>query len=182
MSEVNNGVEEIVQPAPVEQGVEVPDPNAPMDQEEDLQAQLDATNAELEKVRIEKENYKKGLLKAKGKLPEEVIPDEPEEDLETKIDRIVAQRLIESKETQLQKEKDEIFKKTLARNKELATALKNRSGISGIGSGTSNEGESINKPFWGKDQLEELRRKGFDVNDPKKLETLKKNLQKVKGV
>ncbi len=166
MNDENKGVEEVTETAPAQQEV-------------DYEAVLASKDAELAKVREEKENYRKGLLKAKGKLPEEHQMDsgEPEE-LDALIDRKVSERMLSTKEAQLQAEKDQALKAVLKRNKELETALKNRGQITS----SSGEGSNQEKPegkkdnYFSNDQLNALRAKGYD---DKKIEELKKNMSKV---
>ncbi len=167
MEQENNGVETNVENAPVQQEVV------------DYEAILAQKDAELAKVRDEKENYRKGLLKAKGKLPGDYQADTDEpEDAESMTRRIVNETLLTSKEAQLQSDKDQALRAVLKRNKELETALKNRSQITS----TSGEGSNQEKPegkrdnYFSNDQISALRAKGYD---DAKIETLKKNMAKV---
>jgi hypothetical protein len=61
------------------------DPNAP-------EGQVDY-KAELEKIRQERDNYKEGMLKAKGKLKEKKEEDEDEEDNDEKINKLVDEKV-----------------------------------------------------------------------------------------
>lgn len=143
---------------------------------DDLLAVIEAKDSELEKIRLEKENYKKGMLKAKGKLDED---DSDSEDIDAKIERVVAERLLGTKEAQLQAEKDTAFKALAKRNRELETALKNRSQISaGIGGGNNTESMPVSDHVLSADQVKSLKAKGWDDN---KIELFKKNLLKNKG-
>lgn len=161
-------------------GVEEVTEIAPAQQEVDYEALLAEKDAELAKVKDERENYKKGLLKAKGKLPEESQreTDGLEEDADSRTRRIVQETLLSTKEAQLHAEKEQVLKAALKRNKELETALKNRGQITS----SSGEGSNQEKPegkrdnYFSNDQLNALRAKGYD---DKKIEELKKNMSKV---
>jgi len=151
----------------------------PTTTEVDYEAVLARKDAELAEVRTERENYRKGMLKAKGKLPEENdLDNNSSEDMESIIDRKVTEKLLSTKEAQLQAEKDQALKAVLKRNKELETALKNRSQISSTSAQGSNEDKPEGKMdnYFSNEQLNALRAKGYD---DKKIETLKKNMQKV---
>lgn len=147
--------------------------------EVDYEAELAKKDAVIAQIQGEKENYRKGMLKAKGKLPEEDQADaELPEDIDAKIDRKVAERLLSTKEAQAQAEKDEIIKKALKRNKELELALKNRGQVTS----TSGQGSNQEKPegktdnYFSNEQLSALKAKGYD---DKKIAELKKNISKV---
>ena len=152
---------------------------APITTEVDYEAILAQKDAELAKVREEKDNYRKGLLQAKGKLPvdAELDTQQPEE-LEALIDRKVTERMLSTKEVQLQAEKDQALKAVLKRNKELELALKNRGQITA----TSGQGSNQEKPegktdtYFSNEQIQALKAKGFD---DKKIEILKQNMNKV---
>ena len=144
--------------------------------QEDLLAVLEAKDAELAKVREERENYKKGMLKAKGKIEED---DDSEEDLDAKIERKLAEKLLSSKEAEILKEKDSLLKKALLRTKELETALKNRTQINSTGMGESSESSvKVSDNVLSPEQERTLRSKGW--NDDK-IARFKENLKKNTG-
>lgn len=108
-------------------------------QKSELELKFEANESELKKTREERDNYKKGLLKAKGKIAADDDSNDDKEDLDAKIERIVSERTIDSREKELLAEKDQLLKQALARNSELETAVKNRSQIqtsTGQGSGS----------------------------------------------
>lgn len=167
MNDENKGVEEVTEIAPTQTN------------EVNYEALLAEKDAELAKVQQEKENYKKGLLKAKGKLPEDYQTDNDDsETMEAVIDRKVQEKFLNTKEAQLQAEKEMALKAVLKRNKELELALKNRGQISFA----TGEGSNQDKPegkkdnYFSNDQIAALRAKGYD---DKKIETLKVNMSKV---
>ena len=169
----NNAVETKVEAAAPATETVVTQPST----EVDYEAVLAQKDAELAKVNQEKENYRKGLLKAKGKLPEDnqSDADEPEEQ-ETVMRRIVREEMLSTKEAQLQAEKDQALKAVLKRNKELETALKNRTDITSVSGQGSNQEKPEGKKdnFFSNEQLANLKAKGYS---DAKIESLKKNMQ-----
>lgn len=160
-------------------GVEAEAVIAPAQQEVDYEALLAAKDAEIAKVQEEKDNYRKGLLKAKGKLPDSDQSDAGEdEDIDARIDRRVNERLLETREAQLTLEKDQALKAVLKRNRELETALKNRGQVSTTSADGSNQDRPEGKKdsYFSNDQLSALRAKGYD---DRKIATLKENMSKV---
>lgn len=139
--------------------------------EVDLAAALTQKEAEIEQTRTERENYKRGMLKAKGKLPED-----DEEDADEKMRRIVREEMLATKEAQLQKEKDAITSKALKELAEARIALRNRSGsIPTGGSSSQIENEKKEEDFskvFSAQQLADLKAKGLD---PKKVAENLKN-------
>ncbi len=148
-------------------------------QEVDYESVLKQKDDELAQVRQERENYKKGMLKAKGKLPEEYQTDtDTPEDMEAIIDRKVTEKLLSTKEAQLQAEKDQAMRAVLKRNRELEVALKNRGQVgSGTGIGSNQEKpEGKLDNYFSNEQIQALRAKGYD---DKKIEQAKANMKKV---
>lgn len=157
-------------------GVETPIETAPTQSEVDYEAVLAEKDAEIAKVQAEKENYRKGLLKAKGKIPADYQTDTDEpEDTESMTRRIVNETILSTKEAQLQAEKDATIKAQSKRLKELEIALKNRGQITSNSADGSNQEKPEGKKdnYFSNDQLTALRAKGYD---DKKIETLKKNM------
>ena len=176
MSETKPAVETKVEVAatPQETKVETPSQTQP---EVDYEALLAEKDKELSQVRTEKDNYRKGMLKAKGKLPEE-DDNSSEEDLDAKIDRKVQERLLQTREAQVQSEKDALVLSLAKKNKEITLALKNLRQIntsSGQGSNQERPEGKVDNVL-SNDQLASLKAKGWD---DKKIEELKKNLNKV---
>lgn len=150
--------------------------NAPTE----LEKQLADKDAEILRLSTEKENYRKGMLKAKGKLPKEDDEDEDdsEESVEDKVLRLVKENLLNTELNKAQTEKDELLKKALARNKELEIAVKNRTQIS-----TADAGSSNSTVFTPKDAIltdEKIAKFKSMGWDDKKIELYKKNFSKLK--
>ena len=151
-------------------------------QEVDYEAVLAQKDAELAKVQSEKENYRKGMLKAKGKIPDEDSSDnDSSETTEQMIRRIAREETLSTREAQLQAEKDQALKAVLKRNKELEVALKNRAQVTS----TSGQGSNQDKPegkndnYFSNEQINALKAKGYD---DKKIETLKANMKRVNAM
>jgi hypothetical protein len=122
----------------------------------------------LTQAESDRDNYRKGLLKAKGKLPDEQS-DEGDDD---KMRRIVAEELAKTQVFQLQAKKDEIVKKALKENKELKVALKNRTQIANNAGGASQAEAEVKVESLPKDLLEYAKKRNLD---PAKLAANMKN-------
>lgn len=99
----------------------------------DYQKEYETLLEEQLKTAEERDNYKKGLLKAKGKLPDDEIIEEDDD----RVRRIVIEQMAESKSAQIEKAKEDLIKKTLLDNAELRKALANKSQISDTPPGSS---------------------------------------------
>ena len=166
-----------------QQEVETKDSGASAEQKTEINLQTDLEkalaekDAELAKIAQERDNYKLGLLKAKGKILEE----EPLEKSELTVAELVAQevknQLFSTKENQLQAEKDSILQQALKENKELKVALQNKQGISTAPSGSSSDNSTASSNYFSSEQITELKARGFD---DKKIQRLQENMKKFK--
>lgn len=139
-----------------------------------LEAQLIEKDALILKLSSERDNYRKGMLKAKGKAGDE----DTEETVEDKVSRLVKEQLLETEFSKVTAEKDDLIKKTIARNKELEVALKNRTQISSSGAGSGSEQKlTVKDNVLSDDKLKQLKAMGW--NDAK-IEAYKKNLMKLR--
>jgi len=145
--------------------------------EVDYEVELQKKDAEIAKVREEKENYRKGMLKAKGKLPDEDDNSSNEdEDLDSKIDRKVQERLLATREATILSEKEALVLSLAKKNKELSLALKNRGQIST----SSGQGSNEDRPkvetddYFSTDQINALKAKGWS---DEKIASAKKNMK-----
>ncbi len=140
--ELNN-----VQTAPAEQALA------------DLQAKYEALEAEKTQIEAEKDNYRRGMLKAKGKVEDD---DTQLEDEDERVRRIIREENARSNSTRIAEEQKQIVQTLLAKNKELAHALKNKPGTgSGSGAGESVDTE-VKDNFFSVEQLAEIKAKGLD--------------------
>jgi hypothetical protein len=112
----------------------------------------------LTKAERDRDNYRKGLLKAKGKLP-----DEDTEGEEDKMRLIVAEELAKTQIFQLQAKQEEIVKNTLKENKELKVALKNRTQIANNAGGSSQAEPDVKVESLPKDVLEYAKKHNLDL-------------------
>lgn len=121
---------------------------------------LKEANAKIEKISQERDNYKRGMLQAKGK---QVDNDNDSEDLSpAEIARQTTLQVIaESDLASAVKERDSIIAKVLADNEELRLAHKNRPGT-GTGTGSNQSVETPKDNVLSADQERELRARGWD--------------------
>lgn len=143
--------------------------------EVDYEAELKKKDDEIIKIREEKENYRRGLLKAKGKIPDEDDNSSNDEDIDARIDRKVEEKLLATKEAQALADKDALVASLAKKNKELSLALKNRGQISSNSGNGSNEEqpEPRKDNLLSNDQISALKAKGWT---DKKIEDFKNNL------
>lgn len=114
-----------------------------------------------EKSNQERDNYKEGMLKAKGKISTEEI-DGKEKALDANSPELVS-----------------AIEKILLRNKELETAAANKSQIATGGTGTSTDTTmKVGDNTFSDDQLKDLKARGFD---DAKIARLKANIHKTRA-
>lgn len=110
------------------------------DKDDTLLTLLEQKDKEMDKIRQERDNYRRGMLKAKGK---DSTDDEPEElSIAEQVQQAVREALMDSEYQRIQKEKDEIVKQALRENAELKTALTNRAQV-GQGNAQGNSTETV---------------------------------------
>ncbi len=167
MEKNNNAVEGTPAAAPVG-GVQanvIPTPG-----EQDYVAELARKDAEILKTRVERDNYKQGLLKAKGK-----IAGGEEVDNIDLMRQIAKEEALSAMEERLVADKDAIITKALKENSELKLALKNKGGTPPASIGTHSEGIPVQDGQVTSEQIAALKAKGWD---DKKIDAYKKNLRK----
>lgn len=147
-------------------------PQAGVETKTTVAPEVDALKFELAQIEeekkllaVERDNYKRGLLKAKGKI-EEDFGDE-NETTDEKIARIVEEKLMHSREAQLEARKLEVMEKALKENAELKLSLKNRSQAP-VGQGTNNESMQVQDHFFSEQQIADLKARGLDPEKVKK--------------
>ena len=151
---------------PVEKAPEVTPPATSQADESELSLKLKALEAENTKLSIEKENYRKGMLLAKGKIeePEDNVPDVLEELVERKIN----ERFFNQKETELARQKEEILQKALAENNELRRAINNPT-PAGNGAGSNQDKLDVDNNYgFTPEFLAMIKSKGLDPAQVKK--------------
>lgn len=153
-------------------GVENKGSEAPA--ESDLQERLKALEAEKAQLQVEKENYRRGLLAAKGKVKEEnpftYEEPAPQVDLEELVDRKVTEKLMASREAQLAQEKDQLLQDALRREAELRRTIQNRPTESAAIGANTEQPVPVKDNFFTAEQLAWIKAKGLDP------EVVKKNM------
>lgn len=165
--ENKDAVETKSQTAASEQEVKTNQSTASETDDEAVISQLLDANKKLSE---ERENYRRGMLKAKGKS-ESV--DDDDEDLDAKIDRKVNERLLNTQWAESQQQLANEAKRLARENKELKKSATNRSQISTTAQGSSVEGTKIPDSSLSPEKLAYL--KTTLKWDDKKIEAFKKN-------
>ena len=132
---------------------------------------------EIAKLREERDNYKEVALKRLGKLPaDSEFLGESGKDINSLIEDKVKEALVNKEINSKEREKEDLYKKTLRENSELKLALKNRPGGS-IG-GESGAGVEVKDNVFSPEQIMALKAKATRLHaDPEKfVENAKKNL------
>ena len=148
--------------------------------EDDTEQKLAAKDAEIAKLRDEKENYRKMGLKYKQ------ASKEPEKDVDTESYEAIARRIAEetilnSREAQLDREKDDLIKATIRQNRELKLALANKAPIATSSPNQDMKVEVTKESYYSDDQLRELQRRagilknaGVKIDEKTFIESVKK--------
>lgn len=124
------------------------------DEELDLAEELVKSLEREQKALQERDNYKQGMLKAKGKLKEQ---DELDEEDEEVVRKPKAERTAESSELV------DVVKQLLRRNKELETAVVNKAQVSNTGQGAGSDSTlHVGDNVLSQDQVKALQAKGWD--------------------
>lgn len=138
----------------------------------DLADALEQSLERERKLEEERDNYKKGLLKAKGKDTGDYSDLSEDE----RINAAVARALADSKFAEEKKVQEENTKQLIRRVKELEAASAAKSQMASSGIGGSNETVfKVGDNMLSEDQTQALRNKGWDDN---KIARFKANLQK----
>ncbi len=175
MSETTQAVETKVEVAATQPGAE----STHTDSQVDFAAIMAAKDEELAKVKLEKENYRKGLLKAKGKIPDvEVTDDDTTETQEEMTRRIVREEQLAGQEAQLSAEKDAALAAIIKQNQELRLAMKSQNAV-GSGGVSGNQAKNeikVTTDFFSAEQLADLKKRNLDP------EKVKANLLKLNSI
>lgn len=165
---------ETTQEAASEAVVEKKEVSATDTQGVDLAEKLEKTLEQLAKSEEERDNYKRGMLKAKGKTDEDEDDDSEEEKLFKKLEA----RLKDSETEKARKEAADLTKQLIKRNKEMEEALKNKSQMSGAATGTGTESQlKVGDNQLSEAQLAELKKRGWNEE---KIARFKQNLLKIR--
>ncbi len=142
----------------------------------DAEARIAQLEAEKTRIATERDNYRTGMLKAKGKLP----ADDPELDLtgDDRLRAIAREELANSELARIAEEQDTIIKATLKENKELKLAQMNKTTVPAT-VGAHSESQTVSTdPIIPADQMAYFKSKNWTDKD---IELYKKNLMKNGG-
>lgn len=106
--------------------------------EDEVADTLIKTYADLEKARIERDNYRDGLLKAKGKKPDDETDDE-------RIERIVNEKIASSQVGSLLKDFQGKLAEVVKKNKELTIANRAKNSMDSKIGGGNQDGQRDTK-------------------------------------
>ncbi len=139
--------------------------------EQKTEEQLKIESLEAEKVKLisDNANYKVALMKRDKK--ENIDPEETEDE---KIRRIAREVSMETRISEIDKEKETLIQKTLKENGELKLALKNKTGTS-TATATSTETTKVQDTSITPEQLSAFKARGWTDKD---IERYKKNLNR----
>ncbi len=150
-------------------GVETPSPIAPVD---DPEARLKALNEELSNVKRDRDNYRAATLAMKGKTEVEELDVTDPVQLSAYINKTVEDRLLATRQSQVESDLQKHTEKLARENKELLLALANRSSIptgTSSGSGTQAKVEVTDAgSYWSPEQVSELKARGLNDAQIKK--------------
>lgn len=130
---------------------------------EELALKLKELEADNLKLSTERENYRIGMLKAKGKMPaEEVEENKLPNELEDFISQKVEAILFDSKKAELDRQKEELFQKALKENEELRRAVNNPTPTP-VGGGSNQDKVELSDNFgFTPEYLAEIKKRGLD--------------------
>ncbi len=134
------------------------------------EAKIKALEAEKNAILEREANYKLAYLKEKKKN-ENLDPDETEEE---RIRRITREELANERISAIDKEKEELFQKTIRENKELKLAFQNKIPDKPSG-GSHNEVQEVTSTILTPEQITALKARGWSDAD---IERYKKNYRK----
>ncbi len=123
-------------------------------------AEHEALIAELAKAKEERENYRRGMLAAKGKPVKD--PVDEESDLDTLVQQKVVQALEAEKEALVNKKYEAVVETLMLKNKEYALALQNKANMPNASAGTGQVDKAVSDNFFSAEQLADLKKRGLD--------------------
>lgn len=140
----------------------------------DLATTLEKTLEQLARTEKDRDNYKAGLLKAKGKTDEGADLSDDE-----RVRAMIAEALEAKERDAASKQAEEDTKKLITRVRELETALKAKDQMNTTGTGTSTETKvTVGDNALSDAQVNDLKARGWD---DAKIARFKENLKKVRA-
>jgi len=147
----------------------------------DTEVELAALKIKLSDTEKERDNYKTGLLKERGKITEDdFINDENRETVDAVIDKKVKIALLDNQIVQDRQKEQELMNKIIKENRELKVALKSKAQPINASQGSGSEDRNNDKKEFFTEELKAEIFKKFPnlAKNPKGLETLKANIIK----
>lgn len=138
---------------------------------DDLEAKIQALEAEKSRLIEEGANYKMAYLKEKKKNKEEIDFEEEDDD---KITRKVNEAIAKTRLAEIAREQDDIIKKALKENKELKLAVANKTTTPSAAIGTHSETVAVQDTLITPEQMAAFKARGWSDKD---IERYKKNLR-----
>lgn len=123
------------------------------------ETRLAELNAKLLKTETERDNYKKGMLIAKGKIEDDEEP--PAVDVSELVKKEVQAALNDSDYLATVKERDELIEKTMRENRELRLAFKGKAGAPSA-SGSNQDSQKVADHVLSEEQERDLKSRGWD--------------------
>lgn len=153
-----------------EEGIIAP---VPEQKSEDLTVLLTAQEEKIKKLERDNADYRTGMLSWKKKalkkptfVNEKVVEDDDIEE-EDKVRAMIREEMMKTDLAKANSEKEDIIRKIIKENQEIKIALQNKSQISNLPGGNSQEtatGEGQKPMTWTKEQLDYFKSKRLDPN------------------
>lgn len=122
--------------------------------------------AEYLKMKAERDNYKNGLLVAKGKKTLQDFAEDEQEEIQEVIAKTVKAEVAALKANDLDKREEDFVQKLIRENKELKIAQRNRQQMTAAstGSKSSDTEPEVKTSVWSAEQLAYFKKRGIDPN------------------
>lgn len=143
-------------------------------------ASTETSDAEdrLAQLEVEKANYKMAFLKEKNKNKQISNVNDEDETEDERIERIIAEKLAQSKIMQIDAEKEAIYQKAIKENKEMKLAQINKTTTPPAVIGSHSESTPVTDTIVTPEQSAAFKQKGWSDKD---IERYKKNLNRYSG-
>lgn len=159
--ETNVADDYALQPGEVKKEVPAASPDEDVDYEKEYFALLE----EHAKIANDRDNYKQGLLAAKGKLPGGL--DVENADLDALIETKVKDTLLRTKEFQNKQAERDLITRIIRENKELKLARQNKLGVAKVAPGGGSGPEEKPVSSWTPEQIAYFKKRGLDPDKVK---------------
>lgn len=128
---------------------------------------LAEANAKISQLETERENYRTGLLKEKGKLSDYEFFDENGQPITIRdlVNKTVEEKLIDKRLEEAHAEREAILQKTLQENAELKRALANKPPNAPSAMGSNQDKPKVEQSVFTPEQEAYIRSKGLDPKE-----------------